>query len=81
MRLESAEGRQEICRQLFQFRGFSFGFFQDGNIGVGIFPQREKILVGGAGFGAAASASAPWADAASTAYARPWPAGCIFILR
>jgi hypothetical protein len=35
-----------------QFRVFSFGFFQDGNIGVCIFPQREEVVVGGAGFGA-----------------------------
>jgi len=28
-----------------------FGLFQDGNIGVGVFPEGEKVLAGGAGFG------------------------------
>ena len=39
-------------RSLLQFRVFGFGLFQDGHVRVGVFPQREKILVGGAGFGA-----------------------------
>ena len=37
-----------------QFRVLGFGFFQDGNIRVGIFPQREEILVGSAGAGTVA---------------------------
>jgi hypothetical protein len=36
---------------LLQLRVLPLGFFQDGNVGVGVFPQREKILVGGAGLG------------------------------
>jgi hypothetical protein len=24
---------------------------KDGNVGVGVFPEREEILIGGAGFG------------------------------
>ena len=36
---------------LLQLGVFSFGFFQDGNIAVGIFPQREEVVVGGAGLG------------------------------
>lgn len=31
---------------LLQLRVFRFGFLQDGHIEVGVFPQREKILVG-----------------------------------
>ncbi len=33
---------------------FRLGFFQDGNVGVSIFPQREKILIGCLGFGGVA---------------------------
>src|ERR1700675_1428010 len=36
--------------QLSQLGVFCFGFLQDGNIRVSIFPQREKILVRGARF-------------------------------
>ena len=25
---------------------FGFGFFQDGNVGVGVFPEREEIIGG-----------------------------------
>ena len=32
---------------LLQLRVLRFGFLQDGNVGVGVFPQREKIFVGG----------------------------------
>jgi hypothetical protein len=32
-----------------QLRVLRFGFLQDGNIRVGVFPQREEIFVGGAG--------------------------------
>jgi hypothetical protein len=27
------------------------GFLQDGNVGVGVFPEGEEIFVGGTGFG------------------------------
>jgi len=30
-----------------KLRVFGFGFFQDGNVGVGVFPQRKKIFVSG----------------------------------
>ena len=36
---------------LFQLCVFRLGFLQDGDIGVGVFPEREEILIGGAGFG------------------------------
>ncbi len=34
---------------LLQFGVLGFGFFQDGNIRVGIFPQREEVLISSAG--------------------------------
>ena len=33
--------------QLFQLLVFGFGSDENGNIGVGIFPEREEIFVGG----------------------------------
>jgi hypothetical protein len=32
---------------LFQLRVLRFGLLQDGNVGVGVFPKREEIFVGG----------------------------------
>jgi len=32
---------------LFQLRVLRFGLLQDGNFGVGVFPEGEEILVGG----------------------------------
>jgi hypothetical protein len=32
---------------LFQLRVLCLGFFQDGDVGVGVFPEREEIFVGG----------------------------------
>ena len=37
--------------RLLQLRVLRLGFFQDGDVGVGIFPEREEIFVGGEGFG------------------------------
>ena len=37
-----------------QFRVFRFGLLEDGNVGVGVFPQREEILIRGSGFGGVA---------------------------
>ncbi len=33
--------------QLLQLRVLCLGFFQDGDVGVGIFPESEEIFVGG----------------------------------
>jgi hypothetical protein len=33
---------------LLQLRVLRLGFLQDGDVGVGVFPEREEILVGGA---------------------------------
>jgi len=35
---------------LLQLRVFRLRFFQDGDVGVGVFPEGEKVLVGGFGF-------------------------------
>jgi|SRR5579871_1693767 len=35
--------------KLLQLRVLGFGFLQDGNIQVGVFPEREEISVGGEG--------------------------------
>ncbi|MGD0460185.1 MAG: hypothetical protein ABSC21_20860 [Terriglobia bacterium] len=37
------------ARGLFQLCVFRLGFLQNGNVGVGVFPEREEILIGGAG--------------------------------
>src|ERR1700683_389075 len=37
-----------------EFGEFGFGGLEDGDAGVGIFPEREEILIGGAGFGSVA---------------------------
>ena len=37
--------------ELLQFCVFRFGLLQDGNVGVGVFPQIEEVLVGRSGFG------------------------------
>src|SRR5215469_653172 len=36
--------------RLLQLGVFRLGLLQDGDVGVGVFPQGEEILVGGAGF-------------------------------
>jgi hypothetical protein len=35
---------------LLQLRVLRFGLLQDGDVGVGVFPEGEEILIGGAGF-------------------------------
>ena len=35
--------------ELLQLRVLGLGFFQDGNIGIGVFPEREGVLAGMAG--------------------------------
>ena len=37
--------------QLLQFRVLGLGLLQDWDVGIGIFPKREEILIRGAGFG------------------------------
>jgi len=40
-----------FCGQLLQLGVFGLGGDEDGDGGVGVFPQREEILIRGAGFG------------------------------
>jgi hypothetical protein len=37
-----------------QFRVLGLGLLKDGDVGVGVFPEREEILISGAGFGGVA---------------------------
>ena len=46
--------RQGIGETLLQPRVFRLGLLQDGDVGVGVFPEREEILIGGFGFGSVA---------------------------
>src|SRR5580658_3731510 len=34
------------CGSLLQFRVLGFGLFEDGDVGVGVFPEGEEIFVG-----------------------------------
>jgi hypothetical protein len=34
------------CDLLLQLRVFGFRFFQDGDVGIGVFPEREEVIVG-----------------------------------
>ena len=46
---------QEVCSvPSLQLRILRFGFLQDGDVGVSVFPQREEILIRCAGFGGVA---------------------------
>ncbi len=40
--------------KLLQLREFRLGLLQDGDVRVGVFPEREEILIGRAGFGGVA---------------------------
>jgi hypothetical protein len=48
--------RQEEPSQKFrlQLLVLRFGFFQDGNVGIGVFPEGEEVVVCGAGLGGVA---------------------------
>jgi hypothetical protein len=41
-------------RKLSQLRVLGLGFFKDGNIGVGLPPEREEVLIGNSCFGSVA---------------------------
>jgi len=44
-------GSATAAQGLFQLCVLRLGFLQDGDVGVGVFPEREEILIGGVGFG------------------------------
>ena len=52
-RLERKEGRSRDTpwNAVLQLCVLRLGFLQDGDVGVGVFPEREEILIGGASFG------------------------------
>ncbi len=50
-RAQRRERRQETGGVKEELGVFGFGREQDGDVGVGVFPEGEEILVGGAGFG------------------------------
>ena len=49
MRRRSSWKRGSERWGLFQLCVLRLGFLQDGNVGVGVFPEREEILIGGSG--------------------------------
>src|SRR5713226_5109592 len=46
--------RSYRSEQLLQLRVLCFGLLQDGDVGVGVFPEREEILICRLGFGGVA---------------------------
>lgn len=52
----------DACRCLPEACVLHLGFFQDRNVGIGVFPQREKILICGLRFGGIALHSVGSAD-------------------
>ena len=48
------QGRSQDFFQLLQLRVLRVGFLQDGDVGIGVFPEGEEILIRGAGLGGVA---------------------------
>src|SRR5215831_20908496 len=44
-------GDSSIRNPLLQLRVFCFGLLQDRDVGIGVFPESEEILIRGAGLG------------------------------
>ena len=42
---------QSVRRRLLQLRILCLGFLQDGDVGVGVFPEGEEVLIGFAALG------------------------------
>jgi len=47
-----------LTARLLQLRIFCFGLLEDGDVGVGVFPEGEEIVVGGGGLGGVALCTA-----------------------
>jgi|ERR1017187_9926445 hypothetical protein len=46
--MNSEQLARDLCRlSLLQLRVLRLGFLQDGDVGVGVFPEGEEIIVGG----------------------------------
>ena len=41
------DGQARLIAQLLQLRVLGFGLLQDGDVGVGVFPEGQEIFVGG----------------------------------
>src|ERR1017187_266235 len=48
------KGDEGLSPTLLQLRVLRLGFFQDGDVGVGVFPERQEILICSLGFGGVA---------------------------
>ena len=42
-------GLTSLLAESLQLRVLGFGFFQNGNVGIGVFPEGEEVFVGGEG--------------------------------
>jgi hypothetical protein len=49
-----SQAQTELSKKSLQLGVFGLGLLQDGNVGVGIFPKREEILIRRLGFGSVA---------------------------
>jgi hypothetical protein len=49
-RAERVGGGLTGCGLLLELGVFGFGLLEDGDVGVGVFPEGEEVLVGGARF-------------------------------
>ena len=49
--MRESTNRANRGRELLQLRVLGLGLLQDGDVGVGVFPEGEEILIGGFGFG------------------------------
>ena len=47
----TAQARCAAAQSLAKFRVFGLGLDEDGDVGVGVFPKSEEILIGGTGGG------------------------------
>ena len=56
------------CAQLLQLGVFGFCGDEDGNVGVGVFPEREEVLIGGARLGCIAGESVGAGQSTSSPY-------------
>ena len=46
-KFKARQAQRELSKESLQLRVLRFGFLQDGNIGIGVFPERKEIIVGG----------------------------------
>jgi hypothetical protein len=45
------QAQTELSKKSLQLGVFGLGLLEDGDVGVGVFPEPKEILVGGASFG------------------------------